>query len=173
MVTFCRTVMVYQYNLTNIFGDHITSYIIFVMIEIDWDKTSLCDLKWRESIHDTLNGWGREQPLIQDVHTTWTILHWYSFHCPQLPYNSYLQFSDCMEDSTFSPIGCEGTHLTTNKWVDPVWLIQLRPTSSLVGSSSVSESSPLKVYTSKSDSIALIGVPSIMVILTRLRQLAA
>jgi len=31
--------------LTNIYGDHITSYIIFVMIEIDWDKTSLCDLK--------------------------------------------------------------------------------------------------------------------------------
>jgi len=33
--------------LTHIHGDHITSDLVFVMIEIDWDKTSLSDLKGR------------------------------------------------------------------------------------------------------------------------------
>ena len=35
-----------QYDLTHIHGDHITLDIILVKIEIDWDKTSLFDLKW-------------------------------------------------------------------------------------------------------------------------------
>ena len=34
-----------EYDLTLIHGDHITPNLVFVMIEIDWDKTSLLDLK--------------------------------------------------------------------------------------------------------------------------------
>jgi len=35
------------YDLIHIHGDHITPYLVFVMIEIEWDKTSLFDLKCR------------------------------------------------------------------------------------------------------------------------------
>ena len=34
-----------QYDLTHIHGDHIIPDLVFVMIEIDWDNTSLFDLK--------------------------------------------------------------------------------------------------------------------------------
>ena len=37
-----------QYNLTHIHGDHITPNLVLTMIEIDWNKTSLFDLKYCE-----------------------------------------------------------------------------------------------------------------------------
>ena len=48
-------------NLTTyIHGDHITPDLVFVMIEIDWDKTSLFDLKCRgvNPRHFEWVGWG-------------------------------------------------------------------------------------------------------------------
>ena len=36
-----------KYDLTHMHGDHITSDIVFVIIEIDWDETSLFGLKCR------------------------------------------------------------------------------------------------------------------------------
>ena len=47
-----------EYNLTHVHGDQVTPSLIFIMIETDWDKTLMFDLKRRESIHDTLNEWG-------------------------------------------------------------------------------------------------------------------
>ena len=52
------------YDLTYIHGDHITQDPFFIIIEIDWDKTSLFDFKYRGVNHDTLNG--GVQNLIQD-----------------------------------------------------------------------------------------------------------
>jgi len=68
----------------------------------------------------------------------------------------------------FSPIvlwsGFGGTHPTIDKCVDTILLIQLRPTLSLVGFSSVLESSPLKMYTSEFGSVASVRVSSIMAV---------
>ena len=46
---------------------------------------------------------GEVQPLIQDFHITWMILHWYRFHCLQSPYNLIFNFSERVKGSTFSP----------------------------------------------------------------------
>jgi len=36
-----------QYDLTHIYGDHITPDIVFIVVEIDWDRILLFDLKCR------------------------------------------------------------------------------------------------------------------------------
>ena len=62
MVTFLSNNHDLPNKLTPVHGDQITLDIIRIMIEIDWDKTLLFDLKCRG--HDTLKGWGGVQPLI-------------------------------------------------------------------------------------------------------------
>jgi len=129
-----------------------------------------------KSIHDTLNGWG-----------------WGTTSNPRCSYNLdvaliqlslstitlqfFSNFGERMKSDSFSPIilfsWLWGDTSNSRQMSYGVWLVQLRPTSSLVCSSSVSSSSPLKMCTSESGSVASVGVSSIMVILMRLKQLAA
>ena len=137
MVTFYRTTMVYLIGLDPHSGDHITPDIIFVIIEIDWDKTSLFDLKRRgvNQRHFEWWKWGTTSnpryssdlddiALIQISLSTSTIQILSPILVNVWKVAVFFQ-------SSFST-GCKGTRLMMDKWVDGVGLMQLRPISSSV-----------------------------------------
>jgi len=150
MVIFCRTIIVYFIWLNS-----------HIMIEINWDKALLLDLKCRGVNPWHLEWVGWNTALIQDFRAIWTILHWYCFTVHNHLAILISNFGKRVEGRTFFTIvlfSLLGEDAFNNRQVNWWHLINTVETNIITCQLFVNSSiSWVMIYFSESDSVASVG----------------